>query len=80
MDTETSQSNASRDLGPGPRRYAKGLVGPVILIALGVMFLLGQFVPGWGFGKTWPVLLVVIGVVKLFEATQAPRPPQGPRV
>ncbi len=53
---------------------------PLILILLGVMFLLGQFVPGWGFGKTWPALLIVVGVVKLFEATQAPRPPQGPRV
>jgi len=50
------------------------------LITLGVILLLDQFVPGWGIGRTWPVLLVVIGVVKLLESGRAPRPPEGPRV
>ena len=49
-----------------PERY--GLTGPIILVALGVMFLVGQFVPGWGVSKTWPVLLIVIGVAKLLES------------
>jgi hypothetical protein len=80
METGASQMSTSPNTGGFHHRGPKGLVVPIILIALGVMFLLGQFVPGWGFGKTWPVLLVVIGVVKLFEATQAPRPPEGPRV
>jgi LiaI-LiaF-like transmembrane region len=56
------------------------LMGPVVLIVLGVMFLLGQFVPGWGIGKTWPALLIVIGVMKLLNSSRPPRAPRGPRV
>jgi len=39
-----------------------------------------QFVPGWGISKTWPVLLVVLGVMKLMDSTRPPRPPEGPRL
>jgi membrane-bound ClpP family serine protease len=53
---------------------------PVLLIVLGIMFLLDQLIPGWGIGRTWPALLVVIGVVKLLEVNRPPRPPAGPRV
>jgi LiaI-LiaF-like transmembrane region len=56
------------------------LMGPVVLITLGAMFLLAQFLPGWGIGRTWPALLIVIGVLKLVEVNRPPRPPEGPRV
>jgi hypothetical protein len=46
----------------------------------GVLFLLDQLVPGWGIGKTWPVLLIVIGVLKLVDISRPPRPPEGHRV
>jgi len=55
-------------------------MGPVILITLGAMFLLDQFIPGWGIGRTWPVLLVIIGVLKLVDSTRPPRAPRGPQV
>ncbi len=55
-------------------------MGPVILITLGVMFLADQFIPGWGIGRTWPVLLVIIGVLKLVNSTRPPRGPDGPRI
>lgn len=55
-------------------------MGPVVIITLGLMFLLAQFVPGWGIGRTWPALLIVIGVIKLLDANRPPRPPEGPRV
>jgi len=54
--------------------------GPVLLIVLGVMFLLEEFVPHWGLRRTWPLLLVVFGVLKLFDSIQPPRPPTGPRI
>jgi hypothetical protein len=63
-----------------PKRRKGGLMFPVLLIVLGIMFLLDQLVPGWGIGKTWPALLVVIGIVKLLEVTRPPRPPEGPRI
>ena len=65
---------------PSPLQHRGGLMFPVILIALGIMFLLDQLVPGWGIGKTWPALLVVIGVLKLMDVTRPPRPPEGPRI
>jgi membrane-bound ClpP family serine protease len=52
----------------------------VILITLGVIFLMEEFVPQWGIRRTWPVLLIVIGVLKLIDSAMPPRPPQGPRV
>ncbi len=63
-----------------PSTHRASLTGPVILIALGVIFLLDQIVPGWGIGKTWPVMLIVTGVVKLVDSTRPPRPPRGPEV
>lgn len=43
-------------------------MGPVILITLGVLFLVGRLDWGFGFRETWPVLIIVIGLVKLAEA------------
>jgi hypothetical protein len=56
------------------------LTGPVLLITVGTLFLLAEFVPGWGLSRTWPVLLIVFGLLKLFDAALPPRPPEGPRV
>lgn len=57
-----------------------GLMGPVFLITLGIVFLIGEFVPEWGVRKTWPLLLVVVGVLKLVDSMRPPRPPEGPRL
>jgi len=42
--------------------------GPVMLIAVGVLFALHQFTD-YGFQRTWPVLLILFGVLKLLERT-----------
>jgi cell wall-active antibiotic response 4TMS protein YvqF len=63
---------------PSVPRHERSLTGPIVLIALGIMFLLQEFVPHWGLHKTWPVLLILIGAAKLLEIAQARRPPQGP--
>jgi membrane-bound ClpP family serine protease len=63
-----------------PSSHRLSLTGPVILITLGVIFLLEEFVPHLGFRKTWPVLLVVFGILKLIDSTRPPRPPEGPRL
>ena len=46
----------------------RGLMGPVVLITLGVLFLISQY-SRVSFGQLWPVLLIAIGVVKMLEAT-----------
>jgi Domain of unknown function (DUF5668) len=44
----------------------RGLIGPAIVITVGVLFLLHQMHGGnLDFGNTWPVILVVIGFLYL---------------
>jgi hypothetical protein len=43
-------------------------MGPAILITIGVLFLLQQAHWAYRFGRTWPVILLVIGGLKLAEA------------
>lgn len=51
----------------------RGLMGPAILITLGVLFLLHQVRGGhFDFGNTWPILLLVIGIL-LLASSVAPR-------
>ena len=39
-----------------------GIMGGVILILLGGIFLVSEFVPGIDIGKLWPLILVAIGI------------------
>ena len=46
-----------------------GLMGPAVLITLGVLFLLSEWRGDmFSFHYTWPVLLLVIGAIKLAES------------
>jgi len=45
----------------------RGMMGPLILIAVGALFLLGEFTH-YGFRDLWPVLLIVAGVVLLTQS------------
>jgi len=62
-----------------PVRQRRSLSGPIILIALGGVFLLGTMgVLNWGnlahwFAHYWPVILIVAGIVKLIEYQAAQR-------
>jgi hypothetical protein len=38
--------------------------GPIILITIGTLFALDHFTP-WGFQETWPVILIVLGLLTL---------------
>jgi cell wall-active antibiotic response 4TMS protein YvqF/B-box zinc finger protein len=66
----------------------RGLIGPAVLITVGLLSLIESYNgPGWD--RTWPLLLLVIGVVKLVDRTNPqaqplppmpPVPPAGPPV
>lgn len=45
----------------------RGLMGPLILITIGVLFLIGEY-SRYSFGDLWPILLIVIGVVLVLQA------------
>lgn len=47
---------------PCARCRSRGLMGPLMLITIGAIFLFGQFT-SHGFEELWPVILVVAGVV-----------------
>lgn len=47
-----------------------GLMGGLILITLGVLFLIPTFIHWLDFGDLWPVLLIVIGGVIIYRHSQ----------
>jgi hypothetical protein len=63
-------------------------MGPVIVVTVGVLFLLQEMRSGFfDFGNTWPVILIVIGLLNLASAfasseghvsSAAPVPPAVP--
>jgi hypothetical protein len=55
----------------------RGLMGPAILLTLGFQFLL-ESMGVVRFGRTLPLLLIVIGLVKIFQSTAGPGPTVGP--
>ncbi len=72
------------------RCRTRGLMGPAILVTLGVLLLMGEL-RVVSFDYTWPVLLIVIGVVKVLQSNASlaghqqypqypgyPAPPQVP--
>ncbi len=58
--------------------FAQAIRGPILLITVGILFAMQQsgVLP---FSHTWPLLIIVIGVLKLIERmfTQ-PQPPVQP--
>src|ERR1700739_3467384 len=72
---------------PPPMIYAprRSFAGPVILILLGVLFLLGNlgFLAwrqlGYLFARYWPLLIIVWGLIKLAEYYDAQRRGYHPR-
>ena len=60
-----------------PPRPRRSFAGPVVLIVLGIIFLLGNMeYVSWGrlahwFSHYWPVLLIIWGVIKLVEYQRA---------
>jgi Domain of unknown function (DUF5668) len=64
----------------------RGLMGPAVIITVGVLFLLDQTGGGnFSFANTYPVILIVIGAISLAAAASSseghvsgPVPPPGP--
>jgi hypothetical protein len=68
------------------RCRSRGLMGPVVLVTLGILFLLSEFHVA-SFHRTWPILLIMIGLVKVLGGNldtaghvdvNAPPPPPPP--
>jgi hypothetical protein len=57
---------------------ARAIRGPVILITLGILFAIDHF-GSVSFSRTWPVLIIVIGLMKLIERAGSPQDGGFPR-
>jgi Domain of unknown function (DUF5668) len=59
--------------------FAQAVRGPVLLITVGILFAIHQagILP---FYRTWPLILIVIGVMKLLERWYVHPPVGGPRL
>ena len=55
------------------RRPHRGLIGGLVLITLGILFLFAEFVPSVDFSDLWPILLVVIGIGLLITSVSGRR-------
>ena len=66
--------------GVGDPLYCRRrLSGPIILFTVGALWLLSTIDrPGLGFGHTWPVILLVLGVLKLVQHSGAETVPPYP--
>ena len=54
------------------------MTGAFVLITLGVLLLMNNLYPTrFEFGRMWPVILIVIGVVKIIDYFQRPATVQG---
>lgn len=59
---------------------ARAIRAPLTLIVLGALFAVDHMTP-YGFRQTWPVLLIVFGILTLFSRESRPPyvpPPPGP--
>ena len=57
--------------------YAQAVRGPILLITVGALFAIQQagVLP---LSRTWPLFIIVFGVMKLIERLVLPRPPYPP--
>ena len=64
-EPQSSQEKSKNDpFNYPPRRHRDrgNLIGGLVLITLGVLFLADEFIPNVSFTDLWPVILVVIGI------------------
>jgi phage shock protein C len=57
---------------PAPHRHGHGsIVGGLVLLVIGFLFLAENFLPDFHFGDWWPLILVAIGVGMLYRAVRS---------
>ena len=61
---------------PSGRKYEGSLIAGLILILIGLVFLADRYIPHIHFWHFWPLVLVVVGIVLIYNAYSKPKNPQ----
>lgn len=64
-------------MNAGERSTIRAIRGPVTLITIGALFALNNFTP-YRFDQTWPVILIVFGLLSLLGRSMDRVPPRPP--
>jgi len=67
----------SASLSCDSRERGRRLTGPAVITTIGILFLLSELDVA-NFGRTWPILLLVIGAVRLLNSAAGPGNPPAP--
>ncbi len=76
LRAETSAGDAAMDeseetvVAPIPVKKDGGrgsFIGGIVLIVIGMLFLLDNFIPSFGFDDFWPLLLIAVGAAMLWN-------------
>jgi hypothetical protein len=76
---EQVDKDIRRKMRRGEPSMLRAIRGPITLITVGVLFALNNFTP-YSFDKTWPVLLIVFGLLSLMRRGLEPIAPLPPPV
>jgi phage shock protein C len=76
---ETTYSSRPADPGvkkeaPAVKKTKGSLIGGLVLITVGAIFLADEFFPGVNFGDLWPLILIVIGAGLLINTFAKKQP------
>ena len=76
---EQVDKDMRRKMRRGEPSMLRAIRGPITLITVGVLFALNNFTQ-YSFDKTWPVLLIVFGLLSLMKRSMEPIAPPPPPV
>ena len=65
--TPSDQSQTQKSSHPEQKNRGN-LIGGLVLITLGILFLADEFIPNINFGDLWPIILIVIGAGLLINS------------
>ena len=67
-DQKPPEENQHQKSSRPDQRHRGNLIGGLVLITLGILFLADEFIPHISFGDLWPVILIVIGAGLLINS------------